>query len=227
MNLFFVQNFPHQYNHNANCTWSIRAPRGNNITIAFSRLVIEPDLNCQFDYLQIFNVNLETNNSTQIAKYCGTDTQLPTPFNTSSSDAMVRFVTDSSIAHIGFRLEWVSVGCGGDFVNKLFGELSSPNYPYGYPHNTECLWHIQVPDNYSIQLTLDEFDIEADSGCSFDYMNVYGGPDETSPLLLNQCHRTQEQKTISSMGQTMTIKFRSDSSIRGIIIDNNWIYNYH
>lgn len=151
-----------------------------------------------------------------MAKYCGDSSQVPPPFNVTSSDAIINFVTDTSIAHIGFRLEWVAVGCGGDFINKNYGEFTSPNYPNGYPHSTECLWHIHSPSGLSIQLTLQDFDVEADSGCTFDYLNVYGGRDDTSPLLLNQCHKISEPKTITSMGQSMTIKFRSDSSIRGL-----------
>ncbi|CAG2107294.1 unnamed protein product, partial [Medioppia subpectinata] len=208
-------NYPELYNHNANCSWRVRAPRGNNITIAFSRLLIEPDLNCQFDYVKVSNYNPVINNLTQIAKYCGTSNQLPPPFNTTSSDAIVNFVSDGSVAHIGFRLEWVSVGCGGDFINKQTGQITSPNYPYGYPHDTECLWHIRAPFGFAIELTIQVFDLESGNGCTFDYMNVYGGPDQTSPLLLNQCHRIQDQKVVTSMGRSMTIKFKSDSSVTG------------
>ena len=150
-----------------------------------------------------------------MAKYCGTSGQVPRPFNVSSSNAIVNFVSDNSVAHIGFRLEWVAVGCGGDFVNKNFGDFTSPNYPNGYPHNTECIWHIHSPVGTSIQLTLNDFDIEGVTDCFYDYLKVFGGPDETSPLLLNQCHKIQDPKTITSMGQSMTVKFGSDSSIRG------------
>ncbi|XP_054159895.1 LOW QUALITY PROTEIN: cubilin-like [Oppia nitens] len=208
-------NFPEPYNNNANCTWRINVPRGNNITIAFSRMVIESDMNCQYDYLKISNYYPEINNSTQIAKYCGISNQLPIPFNTTTNNALVNFVTDAFDAHIGFRFEWVSVGCGGDFVNKNNGELMSPNYPNGYPHDTECLWHIQASYGYSIHLTVYTLDIEGVQGCSFDYIHVHGGPDETSPQLLNLCHRIESPQTVSSMGRSMTVKFRTDSSVSG------------
>ena len=180
--------------------------------------MVENELNCQFDYVQVLSFDVTTNNATQVAKYCGTTSRLPVPFNITSSDAIIRFVTDMSIAHIGFRLEWVAVGCGGDFINKNFGEFTSPNYPNGYPHNTECIWHIRVPAGGSISLTYQEFDLEGDGDCFFDYVKVFGGPDETSPLLSHVCHKMQNPQTFSSMGQSMTIKFKSDGSFRGLII---------
>ena len=180
--------------------------------------MVENELNCQFDYVQVLSFNMTTNNATQVAKYCGTTSRLPVPFNITSSDAIIRFVTDMSIAHIGFRLEWVAVGCGGDFINKNYGEFTSPNYPNGYPHNTECIWHIRVPAGGSISLTYQEFDLEGDGDCFFDYVKVFGGPDETSPLLSHVCHKMQNPQTFSSMGQSMTIKFKSDGSFRGLII---------
>ncbi len=122
-------------------------------------------MNCQYDYLQISELNADSNSLQSIARYCGTSNQVPAPFNTTSSDAIVNFVTDNSIAHIGFRLEWVAVGCGGDFINKNYGVFTSPNYPNGYPHNTECLWHIRGLQGSSIQLTLEDFDIEGGMGC--------------------------------------------------------------
>jgi len=178
---------------------------------------MEEDANCRFDYLQVSNLDPNTNNVQPIARYCGTWNQVPAPFNTSGSDAIVEFVTDNSIAHIGFRLEWVAVGCGGDFINKNYGEFTSPNYPNGYPHSTECLWHINTLIGSTIRLVLEDFDIEGAMQCSFDFLKVFGGPDETSPMLLNQCHRIEQSKTISSMGQSMTIKFSSDSSVIGSI----------
>ena len=43
-----------------------------------------------------------------------------------------------------FRLEYIINGCGGKFVNKNRGRLTSPNYPNVYPLDVDCIWTIQV-----------------------------------------------------------------------------------
>lgn len=206
------------YPHNVNCSWRIEAPLGNNITIAFSQLLIEQANNCQYDYLHITELEEQSNNLKTLARYCGTPERVPAPFNTSSNVAFINFVTDNSIAHNGFRMEWVSVGCGGELSFKQYGTLTSPNYPNGYPHNTECLWHInEIPGN-SVVLTIEEFDLEGGQGCAYDYLKVFGGPDETSPLLSTLCNKISQRQTITSTGKSMTVKFKTDYSVRG---------NYH
>ncbi|EEC11904.1 cubilin, putative [Ixodes scapularis] len=45
-------NFPAPYPSNANCTWTIEALSGHNISLAFSTLEIEHEANCSYDYLE-------------------------------------------------------------------------------------------------------------------------------------------------------------------------------
>lgn len=42
--------------------------------------------------------------------------------------------------------------CGGLLFDS-FGTLQSPSYPSNYPDNADCLWQIQVKDNFRIMLT--------------------------------------------------------------------------
>ena len=212
-------NFPEVYPNNANCSWLIEAPRGNNITIAFSSIVIERGSVCQYDYLEISEmVPIDFKRKT-LARFCGTPERLPAPFNTSSHITYVNFVSDNSVGLMGFRMEWITVGCGGEIYLKPgqyeYGQIQSPNYPNGYPLNTECIWHlISTQSSHSIELNIIEFDMEYQRDCSFDYLNVYGGIDESAPLLQHLCHRSSNVK-VTSMGQSMTVKFVSDPSING------------
>ena len=53
------------------------------------------------------------------------------------------------------------------------GKITSPNYPMAYPHSTDYVWKINVPENYILQLDFDEFDIEFSSQCEHDYLDIH------------------------------------------------------
>ena len=46
--------FPNPYPHNRNCTWTIKAPRGNNISATFSHFHVEEPTHrgCVYDYVE-------------------------------------------------------------------------------------------------------------------------------------------------------------------------------
>ena len=49
-------NFPDPYPHNRNCTWSIQAPRGNNVSATFSHFQVEDPNHrgsCSYDYVEL------------------------------------------------------------------------------------------------------------------------------------------------------------------------------
>jgi len=63
-------------------------------------------------------------------------------------------------------------GCGGT-LNAQTGNISSPNYPASYPHNTECMWDINVESGYTVTLTFNPpFDMEHHGACDFDFVEV-------------------------------------------------------
>lgn len=47
---------------------------------------------------------------------------------------------------------------------KPEGVFSTPNYPQPYPHNTKCLWSIEVDYGHLIEITFHDFDFEATPG---------------------------------------------------------------
>jgi cubilin len=82
-----------------------------------------------------------------------------------------RFVTDSSGAESGFRLEWEIEGCGGVLTHPT-GTFSSPNYPLPYPDNTQCQWTIVADYGNIIQLIVEDFDFEKSGDCQYDGLMV-------------------------------------------------------
>ena len=153
---------------------------------------------------------------TSLGRFCGNRAHLfPPPIATTKRIAYIKFKSDVSVAHNGFRLEWVANGCGGRFVNKPAGVLMSPNYPDVYPNSVECLWKITVGFGMSIELNVLEYDMESAQECYFDSLTVYGGPDETSPQLSQFCQRRTTNQTVTSTGNNMFVKFKTDGSVRG------------
>ena len=58
-------------------------------------------------------------------------------------------------------------------MTNLTGVISSPNYPGPYPGMAHCVWLIEVPQNFHINLTLTDLDIPGDAACTSDALVIY------------------------------------------------------
>jgi len=93
-----------------------------------------------------------------------------------------------------------------------YGVLVSPSWPYQYPNEMDCYYHIDVIQGLKIKLRVNYFNTEA--GC--DYLMVYdddlGGAD--SPLLKNMTGRYEsESVNFESSGSSVTLRFISNPTI--------------
>lgn len=52
------------------------------------------------------------------------------------------------------------------------GSFSSPNHPGSYPSNSLCVWVIQVPPPYLVQIHVSSLTVEGPSPCLFDWVEV-------------------------------------------------------
>ena len=53
------------------------------------------------------------------------------------------------------------------------GRITSPNYPNNYPNNVDsCVTTIYANEDQLIQLNFEEFVLESQSTCSYDYLEV-------------------------------------------------------
>ena len=53
---------------------------------------------------------------------------------------------------------FIAAICGGE-IRKEQGQLTSPNYPDDYKPNKECIWKITVPDDYSVAVKFQSFEV--------------------------------------------------------------------
>ncbi|XP_078582053.1 cubilin-like isoform X2 [Branchiostoma floridae x Branchiostoma japonicum] len=212
-------NYPNNYDHNDFCTWLIRAPEGQTISITFTDFAMENHPNCDFDYLTIYNGASVT--SPQIGRYCGTAS--PRSFTSGSRYLLLYFQTDVSASARGFRATYTTdgLGCGG-ILHGNTGTLMSPNYPQNYPHNLECEWTINVDPGYHVSLNFDpNFFIEAHSACAYDYVMIRDGENENGDDLGTFC-ANNVPPPVQSTSNVMFVKFRSDYSSSGMGFSANW-----
>uniref|UniRef100_A0A8C5S7R6 CUB domain-containing protein n=1 Tax=Laticauda laticaudata TaxID=8630 RepID=A0A8C5S7R6_LATLA len=57
-------------------------------------------------------------------------------------------------------------------TTKLYGEITSPNYPKTYPSNNISTWDISVPKGYRVKLSFWLFDLEPSETCRYDFVKV-------------------------------------------------------
>lgn len=86
-------NFPEKYPNNFNCEWTVIAPHGNKIFVAFSEFSMESayseeDTVCNYDYLQIDERN--DKEVLRSEKYCN---KMPNEFTSSSEIVLFKLVS--------------------------------------------------------------------------------------------------------------------------------------
>lgn len=206
-------NFPNNYPNRGNCSWIIEAPIGNKLNLTFSHFDLEAgsEDSCNNDYLEIKEGEYNTPNRV-LGKYCDS-TELPPKVVSNQNQVFLQFYSDAYLAGNGFRLEWVVNGCGG-VLNRPEGTITSPGYPNPYPRNIDCEWNIQVDYWHSIEITMQNVNLEKTPNCIFDHLALYSGDDATAPKLVEMCH-TDHPVTFTSTGNKLFIKFHADSSHQG------------
>lgn len=61
--------------------------------------------------------------------------------------------------------------CGAQYTSSE-GVVTSPGFPSPYTHESECVWTITVPAGDTITLTFTTIDIEFESTCNYDFVEV-------------------------------------------------------
>ncbi|XP_059846898.1 mannan-binding lectin serine protease 1 isoform X9 [Hypanus sabinus] len=106
--------------------------------------------------------------------------------------------------------------CGGNVTELvgMFGQIQSPNYPEGYPSDTDMTWNITVPIGFRIKLYFMHFDLEPSYLCEYDYVKVTSG-DMLETFCGRESTDTEKipgQDSVLSTDNTMTLQFKTDFS---------------
>ncbi|XP_056398346.1 membrane frizzled-related protein isoform X3 [Hyla sarda] len=105
--------------------------------------------------------------------------------------------------------------CGGA-LNSLQGSLFSPNHPDLYPAKTVCRWIISVPDGLIIQIQFQNFSLESEKGCTFDYVEVHDSAGLGIASSMGRFCGSEIPPTLTSSGAQMTIVFVADEEISDV-----------
>ncbi|XP_026057290.1 cubilin-like [Carassius auratus] len=213
-------NFPNDYPSRANCSWTIQASMGNTINYTFITFEVEDHVGCAYDYVKLYDG--PNDQATLIGTFCG---NTPPPAGTTTGTSLhIVFRSDMSISYRGFQMDWYQNGCGGELSGPI-GAFTSPGYPNKYPANRECIWHIQTSPGSSISITILEFDVEYHPDCNYDKLEVYGGPDLSSPRLAQLCTTRPPSNPlqVASTGNTVTVRFTSDAVVSGRGFNATWV----
>ncbi|KAM7374084.1 hypothetical protein PAMP_006761 [Pampus punctatissimus] len=103
--------------------------------------------------------------------------------------------------------------CGGDLVADT-GFVGSEDFPNFYKPNSKCTWRITVPEGNVVTLTFRIFDLEADSQCRYDYLDVYNGQSNLVQKLGRFCGTFRPGSLIST-SNTMMLEMVSDAETQG------------
>ncbi|XP_071496006.1 tolloid-like protein 1 [Diadema antillarum] len=219
--------FPDDYPSDLDCNYHMVAPEGRRVRLYFTFFHLENanDLElCIFDYLAVYDGGSDGDAS--FGKFCGRDD--PPTLVSTGREMYIVFHTDSSIEQGGFRAEITDVdqnyvepvptpalgSCYHTYTEE-YGVFYSPGFPDYYGNGEECLYVISSSkvDN-TILLRFPSFDLEPSYNCVYDYVEVRDGATEASALIDRYCgsSSTLSENAIESTGQSLFVRFRSDSS---------------
>ncbi|XP_016041459.2 CUB domain-containing protein 2 [Erinaceus europaeus] len=205
---FSSPNFPSLYPYNTECSWLIVVAEGSSVLLTFHTFDLEFHDTCAFDFLEIYN-GASGDQGNLLGRFCG---QVPPPAFTSSWHVMsVIFHSDKHVASRGFSAGYQKDVCGG-VLTGLSGVLTSPEYPSNYPNNAECHWVIRATGPATIKLVFEDFQVEANEGCTYDYVAVLGGP---GPTRGHHYCGSARPPTLKSLGRELQVIFKSDFNIGG------------
>lgn len=201
------------------CQWRISATHGEKIVLNITALdigvigradtgsdLLHEGEQCDTDYLEVRDGHFVM--SPLIGRYCGD--KLPGTLISTDSRMWVEYRTSRGEGK-GFEAKYEAI-CGGE-IHKVEGQLTSPNYPDDYKPNKECVWKITVPDEYSVAVKFQSFEIENHDNCVYDYLEIRDGHDDTSPLIGKYCgYKIPED--IKSKSNKLYVKFVSDGSVQ-------------
>ncbi|KAG8197227.1 hypothetical protein JTE90_011381 [Oedothorax gibbosus] len=91
------------------------------------------------------------------------------------------------------------------------GTIHSPNFPNKYPSNADCRWILTTDDpNGTIFLRINILQLEPDTNCKLDYLQIHLGLTSLSPALDPLCGNIRD-KVIKTNSTTLLLVFHSDS----------------
>uniref|UniRef100_A0A6P4ENN8 Uncharacterized protein LOC108045102 isoform X2 n=1 Tax=Drosophila rhopaloa TaxID=1041015 RepID=A0A6P4ENN8_DRORH len=221
-NELYSPEYPNLYPKNINCTRVITAPKGQIIRLDFrNSFNIEAKEECKFDFLEIRDGQYGF--STLIGKFCGTD--FPPEITSKERYLWLHFHSDETIEYTGFSAVYeymdrnrdapsTDLNCTID-KDGYEGFINSTDVPAEIREQVirnkialDCIWRIQVKDNWKIFLKFLDFKLSKPNDCETNFLDIF--PEQTvMPLRVkNFCGSAGESITAES--NILHLRFYAD-----------------
>ncbi|XP_078353402.1 cubilin-like isoform X23 [Oculina patagonica] len=222
--------YPNNYPNNMDCVYRVPIPAGKAMNIYFNEFVVEYQIYCNYDYLEITNENNQT-----FGKYCGSRSGLTVVVT--GQYVVLKFHSDRSFTYKGYRLTFSAFSPGnistsapnttnppsnyttsppwyttappsvcGQVVNNT---LTSPGYPNNYPNNMDCVYWVPIAGGKAMNIYFNEFVVEHHWSCRYDYLEIIN---ENNQTFWKYCGSKSGLNVVVT-GQYVVIKFYSDAIV--------------
>ncbi|XP_025105413.1 deleted in malignant brain tumors 1 protein-like isoform X2 [Pomacea canaliculata] len=216
------------YTNNADCGWLLQTSsylQDSLIHVTFSFIDTENTNGCDYDYVEIFDGS--TSLSNKLTRLCGHMGRREV--YSSGQSLFIRFHSDDSNTGRGFSMMYQAISppdahpdtglaCSDQVLPQAVPSrtqyLKYPSDFNLYINNVDCSWLLQARDDtYVVHVTFLSVDIEDNRDCSYDYVELFAGVDESAVSMGRVCGSTT--RDFYSPGINVFIKFHSDSSNNG------------
>lgn len=203
-------NFPEYYPGRKDCVWHFTTKPGHRIKLVFKVFEMESHQECAYDHIAIYDG--DSPESHTLGRFCGT--KEPHPISATGNQMYMIFKSDASVQRKGFQAIH-STACGGyltatDKVKRLYSHVR-----YGhsnYDHGTDCDWTIEAPMGKNVHLTFFSIQLEYQSDCGYDFVEIFSGLDASSPSFGRLCGNSNRTDYVST-NEALLVRFRTDDTI--------------
>ena len=185
--------WPRSYPNEYEFTNIIQVGAGQHIKIDFTDFDLEPN----GDFVTITDGNGEVLGPEQVWGPLGNGTKsgiLPSFSIVCKVDTVqIKFTTDSSGTHSGWRVEWSQVEAESSYLDDGLslpkqGYFTSPNYPNSYPNGLHLQKAIIVDEGYVVSISVKDFSMDHSSNHCTDYLEIKDGDGTLLGFLSNQAY---------------------------------------
>ncbi|KAH0568173.1 hypothetical protein KQX54_019308 [Cotesia glomerata] len=200
-------NYPSYYAPSLYCNYTILAPEGYSVLVEFIDFQLESRLNCDYDNISITRNEFGWYDSESV--WCGTN---PPPVQHTDHAVEIIFRTDKFIQKRGFQFLYFINECGGELTKEGIIEPPTSKDSLTYFGKLNCTWIIHAPDDKSVVLRFEMFELEYTSRCYFDNLMVYEGSLlDNEKLLATLCgNLTDSLPVIKSVDNAIAVNFNSN-----------------
>ncbi|GLV41047.1 tolkin [Carabus blaptoides fortunei] len=205
-------NHPDYYPSRKDCVWHFATTPGHRIKLSFTEFEMEPHQECSYDHIVIYDG--DSPDSHTLGRFCGS--KKPHPIAATGNQMFMVFKSDASVQRKGF-VAFHSTACGGHLQATFDRKHFYSHAKFGsasYDNRADCDWTIEALPGYNARIMFVSFELEDETDCGYDYVEIFSGLDASGPSYGRYCGSTKPSDIIS-MNEALLIRFRSDDTISG------------